>query len=107
MYRIRGLQIATAATLALTMTGEGVTADQARGRSIAERWCSGCHVAAPGQLQGSDTVPTFAQIGKSDKFDEASLAAFLAAPPHSRMPNLSLTRSEIKDLVAYIKAKQP
>lgn len=106
MDRIWG-QCAIAATLALTMVGDSIAADRARGRDIAERWCSACHVVAPGQLHGSDTVPTFAQIGESDKFDEASLSAFLAAPHDTRMPNLSLTRSEIADLVAYIKAKTP
>ena len=105
MIRIRDLQCAIAGTLVLMVVGESAAADPVRGRSIAERWCSECHVVAPGQLHGSDTVPTFAQIGKSGKFDEASLSVFLAAPHHSRMPNLSLTRSEIADLVAYIKAK--
>lgn len=105
MNEIRGLQCAVAATFILMTIGESTAADPARGRSIAERWCSNCHVVAPGQLHGSDTVPTFAQIGASEKFDEASLSVFLAAPHHSRMPNLSLTRSEIADLVAYIEAK--
>ncbi|WP_411969707.1 hypothetical protein [Rhizobium sp. 3T7] len=71
---------------------------------MAERWCSECHVVASGQQQGSDQIPTFAQIGRSDRFDDRSLAAFLSAPHHSRMPNLSLTRSEVADLVAYIKS---
>ncbi|MFD1326698.1 c-type cytochrome [Mycoplana ramosa] len=107
MKRIPGSRCAVAITLLLTMAGESAAADPARGRDIAERWCSACHVVAPGQLRGSDTVPTFAQIGKSDKFDEAGLSVFLAAPHHSRMPNLSLTRSEIADLVAYIRATKP
>jgi len=38
-------------------------------------------------------------------YSNARLSQFLASPPHSRMPNLSLTRSEIADLVAYIKAQ--
>jgi mono/diheme cytochrome c family protein len=69
--------------------------------ALAERWCAECHVIAPGQQQASDAVPTFAQIG--GRFDETALATFLASPHHSRMPNLSLSRSEIVDLVAYIK----
>ena len=58
---------------------------------------------SPGQQQSSDAVPTFAQIAASERFDEAALATFLADPHRSRMPNLSLSRSEIVDLVAYIK----
>lgn len=100
MNEVRGLECAIAATFIVLSIGESTAADPARGRGIAERWCSECHVVEPGQLH----VPTFAQIRASEKFDEAGLLAFLAAPHHSRMPNLSLTRSEIADLVAYIKA---
>ncbi len=107
MKRIRGKQCAISVSLLLMIIGESAAADRLRGRDIAQRWCSECHVVAPGQLRGSDTVPTFAQIGELEQFDEARLSAFLAAPHHSRMPNLSLTRSEIADLVAYIKSKQP
>jgi mono/diheme cytochrome c family protein len=103
------IRACTAMTVALVLMNgnESAAADRSRGRSIALRWCSECHVVAPGQSRGSDTVPTFAQIGESNRFDEATLSSFLAAPHHSRMPNLSLTRSEIADLVAYIKAKRP
>ncbi len=107
MDAIRGLQCAVILAFVLVAIDESAAADRAHGRSIAQRWCSECHVVAPGQRHGSDTVPTFAQIGASEQFDEGRLSAFLAAPHHSRMPNLSLTRSEIADLVAYIKAKQP
>ncbi len=102
MKRICGLQCASTVALLLTVTGEGAAADRRHGRAIAQRWCSECHVVAPGQVRGSDTVPTFAQIGENVL---TSLSAFLATPHHSRMPNLSLTRAEIADLVAYIKAK--
>ncbi|MBY5870389.1 c-type cytochrome [Rhizobium leguminosarum] len=105
MKRTHGLQCAITVALLLMVIGESAAADRLRGRSIAQRWCSECHVVAPGQVHGSDTVPTFAQIGESEQFDEASLSVFLAAPHHSRMRNLSLTRTEIADLVAYIKSK--
>ena len=53
--------------------------------------------------KGSDQVPTFSEIGRSNRFDEKSLAIFLMAPHHTRMPDLSLTHSEIADLWAYMK----
>ena len=84
--------------------GESAAADRMNGQRIAERWCAECHVVESGQTQGSDRVPTFAQIGGSKRFNEKSLAAFLMAPHHSRMPNLSLARSEVADLLAYIKS---
>jgi mono/diheme cytochrome c family protein len=94
-----------AGVLLLAFTAEGEAADPARGGQLAETWCSGCHVVAPEQGQATDAVPTFARIGKS--YDDASLAAFLADPRHSRMVNLSLTRDEIADLVAYIRLQSP
>ncbi|ASY65237.1 Cytochrome c552 (plasmid) [Sinorhizobium sojae CCBAU 05684] len=94
-------------TVALALTGllagQSAAADWANGERIAERWCAGCHVVAPGQSRGSDMVPTFAEIGSSKRLDETGLTAFLSDPTHSRMPPLSLARSEISDLVAYIR----
>ncbi|KSV88548.1 cytochrome c family protein [Sinorhizobium sp. GL28] len=95
------------AVFLLLQGDQSVAADIARGRAIATRWCSECHVTAPGQRLGSDNVPTFSEINKSKHFDEARLSAFLSAPRHSRMPDLSLTRAEIADLVAYIKSQRP
>ncbi|MGO7674353.1 cytochrome c family protein [Rhizobium ruizarguesonis] len=92
-----------ATALLMGQAAESTAADITNGQQIAKRWCAECHVVAPGQKHGSDTVPTFVQIGKSERLDEATLTAFLADPHRSRMPNLSLTRSEIADLVAYIK----
>lgn len=103
MKRGRRACLGVAVALLMEFAGESAAADSANGRRIAQRWCAECHVVAPGQRQASDVAPTFAQISGSERFDEATLAAFLANPHHSRMPNLSLTRSEIADLVAYIK----
>ncbi|WDZ81545.1 cytochrome c (plasmid) [Ensifer adhaerens] len=98
--RTRVLQVA--AVFLLLHSGQSGSADLARGRAIANRWCSECHVTAPGQQRGSDNVPTFSEMKKSGKLDTARLSTFLSAPQHSRMPDLSLTRTEIADLTAYI-----
>ena len=92
------------ATFLIGLAGESAAADRVNGQRIAERWCAECHIVESGQTQGSDRVPTFAQIGGSKRFDVKSLTTFLMAPHHSRMPNLSLTRSEVADLLAYIKS---
>ena len=101
--RTKALQVA--AVVLLLHSDQSGAADLARGRVIATRWCSECHVTGPGQQRGSDNVPTFSEINKSEKFDAARLSAFLSAPQHSRMPDLSLTRAEIADLAAYIKSQ--
>jgi mono/diheme cytochrome c family protein len=91
------------AALLGSLAGECAAADRVNGERIAKHWCAECHIVDAEQRQGSDRVATFAQIGGSKRFDEKSLAAFLMAPHHSRMPDLALTRSEIADLLAYIK----
>lgn len=106
MTRTLRMLCGAAVAVAVLVSSVSVAGDRVDGRRIAQRWCSGCHVVAPGQRQGSDTAPTFAQIAEAERFDEATLATFLAVPHHSRMPNLSLTRSEIADLVAYIAAQR-
>jgi len=85
----------------LISIGNATATDSANGQGLVERWCAECHLIAPGQQRASDAVRTLAQIG--GRFDETTLATFLASPHHSCMPNLSLSRSEIADLVAYIK----
>lgn len=92
------------AALVSSFAGESAAADRFNGQRIAKRWCSECHIVDSEAKQGSDRVPTFSQIDGSKRFDEKSLAVFLMAPHHSRMPDLSLTRSEIADLLAYIKS---
>ena len=90
----------------LASAGEGMAADSMNGQRLAVHWCSGCHVVLPEQQQASDAAPTFAQIASSN-INEGTLKAFLANPEHSRMPNLSLSRTEIADLIAYIKTRAP
>lgn len=77
-------------------------ADAAAGERLARQWCINCHVlggaAAAGTTvpQGPPSFPTIAQ-----HLDAGALRAFLSHP-HKPMPDLSLTRAEIDDLVAYI-----
>lgn len=75
------------------------------GREIAQRWCSGCHSVAPGAMRDA-TPPSFAMIAARKDINETAIAAFLAKP-HGRMPDLSLTRREIRDLSAYILSLKP
>ena len=75
-------------------------ADAARGGQLARQWCASCHVTGgspPGSLQqGPPSFPTIARTRTAGQ-----LRAFLSHP-HGAMPDLSLTRAEIDDLVGYI-----
>lgn len=78
-------------------------ADAAAGARLAGRWCASCHVIGntpPARIQVGP--PSFPAIAKG-KLTAAQLRAFLTKP-HGSMPDLSLTRAEISDLVAYIES---
>jgi mono/diheme cytochrome c family protein len=100
MYR-RSIARAVLATILLVTLAAPARADAARGAAIAERWCASCHVIGPGR-GGSvpQGPPTFPQVARSGLTAD-QLRAFLSHP-HGAMPDLSLTRAEIDDLVAYI-----
>src|SRR5258708_35142241 len=76
--------------------------DAATGRYLAETWCSTCHVVVATPLRGTSTgAPTFAAVARMKSTTRLSLQAFLQTP-HSRMPDLHLSRDEIDDVTAYI-----
>jgi mono/diheme cytochrome c family protein len=76
--------------------------DPAHGKTIAEAWCSSCHLVGPGEdrtaLAG---IPTFSSIAPRLPEDVDVLAAFII-DPHPPMPELGLTRQNIRDVLAYI-----
>src|SRR5262245_46529579 len=91
----------TLVSLALAVvTARPLRADAAKGSQLAQQWCANCHVtsssAAANVQQGP---PSFATIARTRTADQ--LHAF-PSHPHGPMPDLSLTRAEIDDLVAYI-----
>ena len=75
-------------------------ADASKGSQLAQQWCASCHVTggspAGNVQQGPPSFHTIAGARTADQ-----LRAFLSHP-HGAMPDLSLTRKEIDDLVGYI-----
>jgi mono/diheme cytochrome c family protein len=49
----------------------------------------------------SDAAPTFASIARQSGMTTAAIQVFLSTP-HTRMPDFTLTRTEIRDVSAYI-----
>ncbi|MCP3463359.1 cytochrome c [Bradyrhizobium sp. CCGUVB23] len=82
---------------------QSAVANPQRGKDIAQRWCSNCHVVESGQTNAIDHAPTFSQIARTPEFDQNQLA-FLLLRPHPNMPSLSLQRSEVSDLAEYIRS---
>ncbi len=76
-------------------------ADVARGAQLAQQWCASCHVIGgkpPTRIQQGP--PSFRAIAQGGLTDDR-LRVFLSHP-HGGMPDLSLSRAEITDLIGYI-----
>jgi len=86
---------------ALAIVAQSAVADSQHGKDIAKRWCANCHVVESGQANAVDQAPPFSQIARTPDFDQNKLS-FLLLKPHPNMPSLSLDRTEISDLAAYI-----
>jgi mono/diheme cytochrome c family protein len=78
-----------------------LAADALNGKRLAERWCAACHVIDITQREANADAPPFDDIAKRPNFSESGLVTFLL-DPHAKMPNMSLTRIEANDIVAYI-----
>ena len=72
--------------------------DATSGRALAHAWCTGCHAA---EMRGTDVAPSLETIANRSDRTEAYLFVWLT-DPHPPMPQLSLSRREIADLIAYL-----
>jgi len=88
----------------LLFSGAADAAD-ARHGATAKRWCAACHIVTNDQKSGSADVPPFADIARR-RTDAKALAAFLI-DPHPKMPDMHLSRTEIDDIIAYIRSLNP
>lgn len=95
---MRRMSVGAAALAAL---GSAAAADDVeRGRSLAERWCTTCHVIAPDNA-GGDVGPSFETVANREGQTLGGIAAWLFEP-HPPMPDLQLSPAEFRDLAAYI-----
>jgi mono/diheme cytochrome c family protein len=76
-------------------------ADAEHGRALARTWCAQCHNVERGAQQRADGVPSFTALANDPRNTTDHLRAFLTRP-HGRMPDLSLSRQERDDLIAYL-----
>ena len=97
--------VASSIVCAQIACAPALAADVENGLKLSKQWCAACHVVTSDQKSGSVDVPTFADVARR-KTEKKPLAAFLAEP-HGKMPNMSLSRSEIDDIVAYIRSLGP
>jgi len=76
--------------------------DIARGTTLARKLCTTCHLIGetPEHPVPAD-VPSFASIANRPGQTLDHLSTWLTSP-HPPMPNLNLTRTEIRDLAGYV-----
>jgi mono/diheme cytochrome c family protein len=90
------------ALLILVFPGIACAQDVAQGKALAERWCASCHLVTGSATSGSaNGLPTFAALAADPKITEGTLRAAMTTQ-HGRMPDLSLSKRQQDDLVAYI-----
>jgi mono/diheme cytochrome c family protein len=82
---------------------ESTTPDPAAGLQTARTLCAACHLIGepPTNAATPADVPSFASVANRPDQSAERLSNWLIQP-HTPMPNLHLTRKEIRDLSAYI-----
>jgi cytochrome c len=76
--------------------------DVASGRELARTWCTPCHVVDL-EGHGTDAGPALPVLLGDGVRTSDQIRGWLA-DPHPPMPNLSLSRQEIEDIVAYLQS---
>ena len=79
----------------------GDSVEATSGRLLAEKWCAECHVPGSAARGRPGVAPSFRAVANDPATTERSVRVFLRSP-HPTMPNVSLTREQSDDIVAYI-----
>ncbi len=75
--------------------------DPERGKEVAERVCTNCHLVSDRQTKAVADVPSFAAIARQPDQSEEAIMARIILPKHP-MPVIPITKSELEDVAAYI-----
>lgn len=86
----------------LGMTFTATAGDAARGKELAQRWCSDCHAVSDADT-GTDAAPAFSTLAVDPQKSPQALRAWLLNP-HEPMVELELSRVDVDDLIAYIQS---
>ena len=98
------LSVACVGAIATTALAQTKLAKQKQGRQIAERLCSNCHDVSPNAGSTvSHPARSFKSIAGRPGQSPTRLAGAIIIP-HPEMPNVALTRVEIRNVVAYIQS---
>lgn len=76
-----------------------VKGDPTSGRQIAQTWCTSCHALSAAST--NDIAPSFPAIAQNSAKTEDQLRTWLMRP-HAPMPDYSLSRDDINDIIAFL-----
>ena len=100
--RLSALAVALVSVQATLAAAQPV--DIGRGRALAETWCATCHVIDREQTSPVPAgPPSFPALAEDPAVTPERLSGFMR-DPHPPMPDMSLTRGEVADLVGYIRS---
>lgn len=95
--------VITAGVFIAAMPAAQAAGDRANGEKLSRIWCAACHVVADDQKSGLADVPTFHWLARDPLQTSEKLSQFLR-DPHPLMPDMTLSRNEVADIVAYIQS---
>lgn len=75
--------------------------DPERGKELAQRLCSNCHLVSGEQEHAVADVPSFHEIANMEGQTAGAIMGKIIIPKHP-MPVIPITKSELNDLAAYI-----
>ena len=75
--------------------------DPERGKEVAERVCTNCHLVSDRQTKAVADVPSFAAIARLPHQTQGAIMARIIVPKHP-MPVIPITKPELEDVAAYI-----
>lgn len=105
MLRGAGLLVACALVLGFASFAgaEPVTNEPSaeRGKVLAKRVCTNCHLVSDQQTKAVADVPTFIEIANKPEQTPGQIMARIAVPGHP-MPVIPITKRELEDVAAYI-----
>jgi mono/diheme cytochrome c family protein len=101
---LRRAALRAAGVLLLSTSAAWAAGDPGAGAEVARTWCASCHlVGDPAAGSTTQGPPSFRALARGPTRTPDELRAFLTKP-HPPMPDLSLSRAQIDDLVAYIES---
>lgn len=76
--------------------------DASDGQSLARQWCSSCHTIGRETQQVVNGAPAFAFMARNAEYTPERLEGWLLMPRHPAMQGIDLSRTQIRQIRAYI-----